>query len=298
MNELSEGISAKIDHVKGWLKQKVGGESRVHRGVSSEQVILGVVERSPKVDAERLRTYGNALIQVPEEVLAGNPRIVEVGMNGQLFKFRQLFGKETRFFGITIDSGHAKSAMDLARKQRLKAEVLMRDIRDGLPDNWMGMDIGLDVYSASHYVGTKVTIDGLAPAIEPGGYLVLVPGDDIEGAANYVRTHPDSSNNPVYFRHERGGMTDIYDDGTNEEFAERIATRLREAGFSEIPERPSVEVVSQCLDEVSHIVSEEVVTDYDLSLVGKYKAMEHAGFEQIRKFNTPDGLGLVGKKKE
>jgi hypothetical protein len=241
----------------------------------------------------RMHTYARLLHSLPEGALQNSKRILEIGMNDNLLRFRDVFSPDIELFGITIDPDHASRARQAGRDHGVKTEVVICDIDNGLPKGFQDMDLVLDVYAASHYA-KESPLPKYVRALNRNGVLAYVPGSGfMEGYADHIRNHPerdDSAEPQVAFRYRVGEPIIAYVD------IPRIADLLRLTAFKTLKPDASEEEISNCIKEIAHKLGHQQVTNFDLVTMARISELESVGLSNIHKFSTLDGTGWIGKK--
>lgn len=266
-----------------------------------EQALDAIVARFP--GDHRILTYSTSLSQLPPSALSDSRRVLEVGMNDNLIKFREIFGRDVEFFGITLDESHSDAAKTLAMKKKVKADVRLRDIKDGLTEGFDNMDIAIDIFSASHYADTNETIKTLANSLRSGGHIIVVPGGLMYGLGDYIGENPEDKNFVPQFRYTRGKRPSIalrIDSTRDRETAlqEAISTIIKdliENGYS-LPDDLQGKDLIACFEDMATTLRVDTVTSYDLLDVNRHKVMESLGLTDIKKFATLEGDGWIGRK--
>ncbi len=262
-------------------------------------ILDSVMTRFP--ENHRIGTYAQSLYRLSPQSLSGVRRILEVGMNDTLLRFRNIFPRDIELFGMTLDQEHAKAAREAARKQGVRANVVVRDIQTGLPPNWKDIDLAMDIFSASHYADTSATMRTLAASLRQGGHMIIVPGAMMmAGMADYVRNRPieEQSSPQAAFRYIQKDRLVTVNTGYGTSLTDavkRTVADLQRNGY-DLPDDPSEEELIVCLDDMCVQVEHDIVTNIDLMDVRFHKVLRQMGMIDITRFSTNDGEGWLAKK--
>lgn len=245
----------------------------------------------------RTNSYARALFQLPPADVAEVRRVFEIGMNERIFKFRDIFPRDVEYFGLTLSNEHLTNAQKAAKKNRVPLQILIRDIGNGFPQEWKDMDLAMDIYSSSHYSDPFVTINQFHKALKSGGYAVLIPGGiDYAEAARKDPEHTEPHVQWFYKKETSDAVVVLsYGQESIKDALPDIAHWMRSAGF-DIPETPTEEEIKGVMRKMSEDLGIDLVTNFDLFFMGFLNHMSKVRFTDIRKFQTPDGAGIVGKK--
>ncbi|MDO8487120.1 MAG: class I SAM-dependent methyltransferase [Candidatus Curtissbacteria bacterium] len=258
-----------------------------------EEKLNTVLASNP--DNSRLGTYAQALYCLPEGTLNTCRRILEVGANGNLLKFRGIFRHDIELFGITLDPEHAQSAIESGEQNGIKTHVVIHNIDNGLPEGFTGMDLVLDIFSSTHYA-EEDPLPKLAHALKPGGVLAFVNGDIFSGLGDFARKHPELDGRidvmGAAFRHTVGEETFLYIS------IQQLVVMLQETAYPNLPQNPTEKDIVACLDDIARIAGHPVVTNQDLGVVSKVKKLENLGLVDINHFGTNDGIAWVARKSD
>lgn len=254
--------------------------------------------RTPFEQTHRYETYRSILAAIPSDVLQHAGEVVETGMNDSLFYFRDRFGRGTHFTGYTLEREHADAAQKISRRKKTRTDVHMRDIQEGLPK--ATADVVLDIYSATHYgESTDAVLTILADAVKTGGYIAVVPGVGFINFGDYVRAYPEDMSMRLLFTYKKDMLTGrwsgvIYGDDSKIAKQE-VIERLREGGYT-LPDNPSDADLQNCMQDMAHVLNVDLVSDMDLLVMSYVNRLRARGFTDVKKMDTADGVGFVGRK--
>lgn len=274
-------------------RDQLGSEPKILSPQEIERRLNTVIEANP--DDHRTLTYAQALYNLPDGTLSRARRILEIGMNNRLLLFRDVLRPDAELFGITLDNEHAEAARQAGRQSGFKTNVVIHNVDQGLPKGFDQMDLVLDIYSATHYAKEN-PVPKYVKALRPDGVLVTLPGSGfLSGIADYVRDHPeaDSKEAPrITFRYIENEQVLAYAD------IPTIAAMLRNTAFPGLKENPTDEEIIACMTEMATKLGYKVVTNLDLFRFETIHKLEAEGLVDIKLFQTPDGMGSVGRKQK